>query len=479
MTTDYIKKVLNYCIERQEKIKIDYVNNYGRKSTRTIQPIGIREERDLVSCNDSISGEERTFKITKIKILELPKALKDMQNLSNSSEDMVEENNTSPDFEENVNITNTMDDLNKTFNKDDSINHAHVEKVIDELRRQLLDLTKRNNLINHNHSARSTRFIRVIDELPNILYTTIKDKKMYFKPLPGIEEEPEDEKSNDFKMKYEAMKLEDEEYLKEISRLEEKNDKKENVEELEKIERKLKDKVRKELGLPEIKRGSSLNLANHAKSHKFNPNYDLPIPNQEEHDELHADNKIQTLLLPENLKSLINKIYSQHNNFKQNMGVNLLRVSYGYLEWYESESSDVACHAPLLMMPVELIREKNIGTMRYALTSQQEEAEVNSALIEKLKEFQIKLPEFEEEDDPESYFIKVTKAVEKKARWKVRRYVTIGIYSFNKVAQFHDLNPENWKEGHFLTGHDAIATLLAGKGVGDSVGGVLDESFMM
>ena len=33
----------------------------------------------------------------------------------------------------------------KTFNKDDSINHAHVEKVIDELRRQLLDLTKKNN----------------------------------------------------------------------------------------------------------------------------------------------------------------------------------------------------------------------------------------------------------------------------------------------------------------------------------------------
>ena len=44
MTTDYIKKVFNYCIERQEKIKIDYVNNYGRKSTRTIQSIGIREE---------------------------------------------------------------------------------------------------------------------------------------------------------------------------------------------------------------------------------------------------------------------------------------------------------------------------------------------------------------------------------------------------------------------------------------------------
>ena len=45
MTTDYIKKVLNYCIERQEKNKIDYVNNYGRKSTRTIQPIGIRRKR--------------------------------------------------------------------------------------------------------------------------------------------------------------------------------------------------------------------------------------------------------------------------------------------------------------------------------------------------------------------------------------------------------------------------------------------------
>ena len=100
-----------------------------------------------------------------------------MQDLSNSSEDMVEENNTSPDFEENVNITNTMDDLNKTFNKDDSINHAHVEKVIDELRRQLLDLTKRNNLINHNHSARSTRFIRVIDSFLIFCIRPLKIKK--------------------------------------------------------------------------------------------------------------------------------------------------------------------------------------------------------------------------------------------------------------------------------------------------------------
>ena len=52
------------------------------------------------------------------------------------------------------------------------------------------------------------------------------------------------------------------------------------------------------------------------------------------------------------------------------MGVNLLRVSYGYLEWY-SESSDVACHA-LTYDACQLIREN--GTMRYALTSQQEEA---------------------------------------------------------------------------------------------------------
>ena len=89
MTTDYIKKVLNYCIERQEKIKIDYVNNYGRKSTRTIQPIGIREEtlsrwrknqlflKEVKAQQGKYlnSLEESHFQIIKLSILTIQEAL--------------------------------------------------------------------------------------------------------------------------------------------------------------------------------------------------------------------------------------------------------------------------------------------------------------------------------------------------------------------------------------------------------------------
>ena len=59
---------------------------------------------------------------------------------------------------------------NNAFQKDESIDHAHVLSVIEDLRKQLLDFSTRNDLINLTHSDRSTKFIRVVDELPNQLY---------------------------------------------------------------------------------------------------------------------------------------------------------------------------------------------------------------------------------------------------------------------------------------------------------------------
>jgi len=74
--------------------------------------------------------------------------------------------------------------------------HAFVRDSLDALRRRLLDLTTRNPLLAFKHSGRSRRFIRVIDELPDQLYTRLSaGGPMRFKSLGAEETEPGDEKT--------------------------------------------------------------------------------------------------------------------------------------------------------------------------------------------------------------------------------------------------------------------------------------------
>ena len=68
-----------------------------------------------------------------------------------------------------------------------------VAKAIADLRVKLLDLSLRNRLINFKFSETSKKFVRVIDELPDELFTRLTDesaepKKLYFQPLPEPDE---------------------------------------------------------------------------------------------------------------------------------------------------------------------------------------------------------------------------------------------------------------------------------------------------
>lgn len=55
---------------------------------------------------------------------------------------------------------------------------------LEKLRSRLLDLSARNRLLNFSH-ARSKRFVRIIDELPDHLFETLTaDQVMRFAPVP-------------------------------------------------------------------------------------------------------------------------------------------------------------------------------------------------------------------------------------------------------------------------------------------------------
>jgi hypothetical protein len=169
-----------------------------------------------------------------------------------------------------------------------------VRGVLDGLRNKLLDLAKSNRLVNFRHPESSRAFVRVIDELPDVLFRRLVDGRMIFKALPAIEETPADEKTHDFQIELRNARLTDDLYVAAIRAVREGD---RSSEEVEKIERELRDRVRAKLGLPVLSSRGRPDLVNHAKAHNINPSYDLPEPQgalAREHD----DRFIQTLLLP-------------------------------------------------------------------------------------------------------------------------------------------------------------------------------------
>ncbi|MDE0694660.1 MAG: hypothetical protein OXH76_02355, partial [Boseongicola sp.] len=52
-------------------------------------------------------------------------------------------------------------------------------------------------------------------------------------------------------------------------------------------------------------------------------------------------------------------------------------------------------------------------------------------------------------------------------RWRIRRFLTIGLFAYSKLAIYQDLDRKDWPSGHELVAHRNIRTLLAQSGVSD------------
>src|SRR6185312_2017426 len=75
-----------------------------------------------------------------------------------------------------------------------------VRQRIENLRPKLLDLSRRNPLISTKLGARSASHVRVVDELPDILFFKLNNaQQMEIVPLPAIEEDPRDERTDAFR----------------------------------------------------------------------------------------------------------------------------------------------------------------------------------------------------------------------------------------------------------------------------------------
>ena len=341
-------------------------------------------------------------------------------------------------------------------------NISYVTDKIQELRRRILDLSICNPLVNVNLSSKSTIFIRFIDDFPNVIQEKLSQGRvMQVVALPDLEDKLPDEQTDEFIAELSNACKEDIEYLEEIKKIDAGSD--DDNQQHNKAKRALKDRIRKNLGLPSrhinhLKQPEL--LQEHARLHGINPDYILPIPENNQEDDHYTNNKIRTLMLPDKFLRTAKSIFEKSHSFERETGINVLHAVFGILEWKHPQRSK-SIVSPLLLLEIRMERKQSPkGTVFHVQGTSK--ITVNSSLIEKLRsDYGLSLPEYEG-NDVEEYFRSVTTLLKDKT-WKLRREAGLGIFRSTPIAMYHDLDPEK----RSLSKDKNVVSLLASTGSGD------------
>ncbi len=161
--------------------------------------------------------------------------------------------------------------------------------------------------------------------------------------------------------------------------------------------------------------------------------------------------------------SLRQRLYTLSNKSRtvfEEQGYPVLYLALGFVSWSEPEHPDKLYKAPLLLIPVELTRQKVKDN--YVLTWTGDDAVTSLSLTAKLAEQGVTLPEFtmpETADGLTAYAAAVDAAIRSKG-WEYCPEIALDLFSFRKFVMFKDLDPESWGEGFSPETHPLIAELF-------------------
>ena len=285
-----------------------------------------------------------------------------------------------------------------------------VKAALQGVRSKLLDLTRRNRLLNYKESAKS---IRVVDELPDEVFRILvhEGKEMEFVPL--------------------------------------REDKAPALGTLHAID--------------SVSAQSEINLVDR--------NHELPQPNGTVARK-HRDTRLQTPFADVVLERRCKKLLQDSRTAIEETGSNLLHLAIGFLEWYESDDSATLTRAPLILVPVKIERsriDRESNCYTYLISYTGEDIETNLSLAVKLDhDFNLVLPDLGDDVLPESYFHDVASTVSQRPNWRVAREIVLGLFSFSKLLMYRDLDPDRWPDGHRIIDHSNITRVLGARQEGEA-----------
>jgi very-short-patch-repair endonuclease len=280
---------------------------------------------------------------------------------------------------------------------------AQLEKLLEESRRELLDLSTRNRLLSIPVESRSARVIHVGDEKSDVVFRLLVEERKAMGFLPGVERRSKPSSTA-------AVPV---------------------IDDLDEAEN----------GLPQP---------------------DGEIDEATQGARRHVDTKLQTALTSDGLQTRLLALYRDAQLIMEEQGVNILYLAMGRLKWFEAEKVDIPRHAPLILVPVQLQRRSALD--RFTLKWREEDVQENLSLAAKLNsEFGIELPKFPLEEDlvPSLYCEAVAIAVAGQRGWQVQvDAMTLGFFSFAKFLMYRDLDPRAWPDPAQLLSQPALGGLL-------------------
>jgi very-short-patch-repair endonuclease len=336
------------------------------------------------------------------------------------------------------------------------------QRLYDDLRKKLLDLSRRNPMLNYKHRAGSRRQLRIVHTNLEAAFAelTANQKELPFAPLPEPDDIPDDELTDTFKAALGYAKSTDIDYLTRLAALD--GVARQDDASLTKLERWLRDHIRQQLELPQRPGRQEFNLIEHARQKSIDPSYELsPTPPED----AGIVRRLQSMFFADELDSRLARIAADARLSEQETGLSTLFLAFGFLRWYGSNDSDVPNFAPLLLLPVQIAKRLQGRRAVYSIKAASETPEINLSLRELLlrnsPDVTRHLPDFDDEiDGIESYFDKARSAIDGLNRWRIERNLTLGHFAFGRLAMYEDLSPDNWHEQP--VDHPLLGGLLRG-----------------
>ncbi len=155
--------------------------------------------------------------------------------------------------------------------------------------------------------------------------------------------------------------------------------------------------------------------------------------------------RLRTTYNESELKQIIKNLYRSAKSSLEENGANTLYLALGLLRWYESDHSRKPRYAPLILVPVELVRK--IATHSYVIRLRDDESQINITVLEMLKqEYNIVISGLETLPtdglgvDIRKVLTTIRKAVMGQPRWDVLESAYLGIFSFSQFVLWNDIH---------------------------------------
>lgn len=179
--------------------------------------------------------------------------------------------------------------------------------------------------------------------------------------------------------------------------------------------------------------------------------------------------RIRTFLNDTELQQALKGLIRSSKSSLEENGTNTLYLALGFLKWYETEKSKKERYAPLIMIPITLV--KKLGDKGYVIRLRDDEPQINITLLEFLRQnYGIHIPGLDPLPQDEfgidiPLILKtIRQAIMNQPGWDVKDVAYIGLFSFSRFVMWNDIKNRSAE----LAQNKVVSSLISGKMEWDS-----------